>query len=96
MTKIKDYLSYGNKDQQMSGNRFEQFIVGAMLAFLMAIVVVRFYNALLLSPAAAQPGDLFYSQQQALVGTLSNILTWIVPGSIGAAAVIFAYLRDGF
>jgi len=80
----------------MSGNRFGQFIVGAIFAFLMAMVVIMFYDALLQSPAAAQPGDVFYPQQQALVRTVGSILPWMVPGSIGAAAVIIAYLRDGF
>lgn len=80
----------------MSDDRFMQFIGLTIFALLMAVFVIAFYDALLSSPAAAEPGDLFYPQQQTLVRTLNTVLPWMVPGVFAAAILVLGYLRDEF
>ncbi|OYR42890.1 hypothetical protein [Halorubrum sp. Eb13] len=80
----------------MSGDRIIQFIVGAVGTAIMVLVVIAVFSHLLASPAALQPGDPFYPVQHDLVETVATVLPWLVPGAIGAAAVVLAILRDGF
>ncbi|GGC49830.1 hypothetical protein [Haloferax sulfurifontis] len=80
----------------MSGDRLFQYVVGAVGTTIMVLVVIVFFDTLLASPAALQPGDPFYPVQQNLVETVATILPWLVPGAIGAAIVVVATLRDGF
>lgn len=79
----------------MSGDRIIQFVIGAVGTTIVVLVVIDFFDALLTSPAALQPGDTFYPQQRAIVHTVSVVLPWLVPGAIGAAIVVLATLRDG-
>ncbi|QLG63330.1 hypothetical protein [Halorarum salinum] len=80
----------------MSGDRIIQFVVGAVGTTIMALVVIAFFDTLLASSAALQPGDPFYPLQGKLIETVVTTLPWLVPGALGAAIVVIACLQDGF
>lgn len=80
----------------MSGDRILTFVVMAVGSVVAALLAIVIFDHLLSTPAALEPGDPLYPQQQGIVETFATILPWLVIGVAGAAMLVIGMLRDGF
>ncbi|TMT85821.1 hypothetical protein E2L06_04125 [Haloterrigena sp. H1] len=76
----------------MSSDEIIGFIGKLVTGTITALVFLAIFSALVTSPAALEPDDSLYEQQQILVETVAVVLPWLVPGVIGAAAVVIGVL----
>jgi len=76
----------------MSSDEIIGFIGKLVTGTITALVFLAIFSALVTSPAALEPDNSLYEQQQMLVETVAVVLPWIVPGVIGAAAVVIGVL----